>query len=280
MKTTVIEYKSLNELISIVKDEFRSFDDEGLIDPSKVVKTVMYCNEKLGLPIREIKEVAIRVDNFKAELPLDFERLYYVSALNCSNTGVATLRNAFDNNVDQDVIYKAELDRQSLGCAEHYLVRVERQGVQVPYFQGTWTPLSVAKNSYSHCHQECPNKRKPGKYEIEIKDGYIQTPFRTGMLYLVYVGLMVDEEGNIVFPFHPLITPYYEWSVKEKILSDAVFNSDKPNLGELLKYAKSEVTKAWLDAFNFTTDRSYNDYIDLQRKKEVEWYHRWFKYFQ
>ena len=90
---------------------------------------------------------------------------------------------------------------------------------------------------------------------------------------------MTDEDGNILYPFHPLITPFYEWSIKESILSDAIFNSDKPNIGELFKLAQNERGKAWIEAFNFTTDRSYNDYIDFQRKKETEWYNQWFRYF-
>ncbi len=40
---------------------------------------------------------------------------------------------------------------------------------------------------------------------------------------MMYLGMMKDDEGNITFPFHPLITPFYEWSLKEKILEDATF---------------------------------------------------------
>jgi hypothetical protein len=92
--------------------------------------------------------------------------------------------------------------------------------------------------------------------------------------------MMKDKEGNITFPFHPLITPYYEWTIKEKVVSDAIFNSDASNLGEIFKLAQQERLKAWLDAYDFTTSKSYGEYVAMQRKKELQWYHQWFRYFQ
>ena len=223
MTDKVFELRPVKELLAIVKNDLKTFDDEGLIDMGKVIKTIMYCNEKLGLYIRDIKEVAIKVDNFMAELPVDFDKLYFAAALDCTNSGIATLRSALDNNVDQDVIYKASLDRESLGCADHYMVKIERKGIQIPYYQSQWVPLGINRNSSGQCHSECPNLRKPGRYEVQVVHRDIRTPFRTGTLYIIYVGLMVDEEGNTLYLFHSLITPYYACALKEKILSDADF---------------------------------------------------------
>lgn len=275
----VFSHRPIHELMAIVKNDFRKFDSEGLIDDGTLVKTVMYCNERLGIPIREIREAAIPVSDFKAHLPLDFEKLYYVCALQATNTMVTDMVNPFDNSVDQDIVYEASLDRESLGCVQNYSVTVKRLNTTTVHNHGSWVELDISGNSQS-CHIDCPNKRKKGKYTISIKDDHIETPFRSGMLYIMYVGMMKDEEGNITFPFHPLITPYYEWSVKEKIVSDAIFNSDGSNLGELFKLAQLEKNKAWIDAFNFTTDKAYGEYVALQRKKELSWYNQYFKWFQ
>lgn len=275
------ENRPMTELVDMVRNDFRRFNEEGLIDDGVLVKTVMYCNERLGIPIKDIKEVAINIDEFQGTLPLDFDKVYYLAALNCSNTRVTDLKNPFDNNVDQDVIYKACLDRETLGCATNYMVTIERKGVPVTYSSGGWTQLTVAQNSFSACHIDCPNKRKPGKYQVEIRDGKLITPFKSGVVYMIYIGLMEDEEGNVLYPFHPLITPFYEWSIKEKILSDAIFNSDTPGIGEMFKLAQQERAKAWLDAFNFTiNDYSFGNAKKRQREKELGWYNKWFKYFQ
>ncbi len=221
------------------------------------------------------------MNDFKAQLPLDFDKLYFVCALQATNTGItSSLKNPFDNNFDQDVIYEAGLDRESLGCVDNYQVVIKRETKTVVHNHGSWIQLEVSPSSFPSCHIDCPNKRKKGKYMIEIKDDHIETPFRSGTLYIMYIGMMKDIEGNITYPFHPLITPYYEWMLKEKILSDALFNSDATNIGELYKLAQQERVKAWLDAFNFTTEKGYGEYVTLQRKKELGWYNQYFKYFQ
>lgn len=274
------EHRPMDQLMSIVKNDFRKFDAEGLIDDGTCVKVVQYCNDKLGIPIREVREIAIPVFEYKAQLPLDFEKLYYTCALNATNTLVTTNINPWDNNFDSDIVYDAALDRESLGCVENYQVVVKRVNNTTIHQHGTWIELDVDTSSHKHCHLDCPNKRKKGKYTITIKDGYIETPFRAGTLYIMYLGMMKDLDGNITFPFHPLITPYYEWAIKEKILSDAIFNSDAANLGDLYKIAERQRQLAWLDAFNITVDSSFGQYVDRQRKKELGWYNQYFKFFQ
>lgn len=276
----IFDHRSINELLAIVKRDFKKFDAEGLIDIGSLVKTVMYCNDKLGLPIREIREAAIPIVDFKGELPMDFEKMFYMAGLDCTSSPAVTIRNPFDNNVDQDVIYKACLNREQLGCVDNYQVVVERKGQQIPYHYNQWTQLTVGQQSFDFCHLDCPNKRKQGKYQVEIKDGNLITPFRSGMIYILYIGMMMDTDGNITFPFHPMITPYYEWSVKERIITNAIFETDGQNLGDLLKFAQSERVKAWLDAFNFTSEKDYGEYLQQQRNRELGWYAQYFRYFQ
>ena len=273
------ELRPISELMAIVKNDLRNLDDQGLIDEGTLIKTVMYCNDRLGIPIREIKQVCIPVVDYKAKLPLNFEKLYYASALLATNSINYTLQNPFDNNFDRDIIYEAEVDRESLGNAENYLVKINRKSTITTHHHDNWISLSLNTASSPYCHASCPNLRKPGKYQISIDGDFIHTPFRTGEIYLMYLGTMQDEEGNILFPFHPMITPYYEWAVKEKVLMDTIFNSDKGN-GDLLKLAQLERAKAWLDAFGITTEKGYGEYVTLQRKKELMWYNQYFKFFQ
>lgn len=281
----LFDHRPVDQLMAIVKNDLRKFDQEGLIDEGVLIKTVKYCNEKLGIPIREVREIAIPVYDFKAKLPADFERLYYVCALNATNTLIHYNQSPFDNNFDADIVYDAHLDRESLGNAANYRVVIQKEtNISVHNF-GHWVHLDVGKGGDKYCHIGCPNLKhdRPfhrGRYTVELDGEHIHTPFRAGILFLVYIGMMKDANGNITFPFHPLITPFYEWSLKEKILSDAIFNSDIPNIGELFKLAQLERGKAWLEAFNFTTEKEYGGYVDLQRKKELKWYNEYFKYFQ
>lgn len=273
------EHRPISELMSIVRQDFKKFDDEGLIDEGNLIKTVMYCNDRLGINIREIKQVLIPVHDYKAKLPLNFEKLYHAFALKVTNSIINSFTNPFDNNFDRDIIYEAEVDRESLGCENCYHVTIKRETNVSVHHMGEWVSLHVNPNSKEFCHTSCPNLRKPGKYGIEIRDGEIITPFRSGEIYLMYLGTMQDEEGNLLFPFHPVITPYYEWSIKEKVLLDAIFNSDIAD-ANMLQLAQREKTKAWLDAYDMTTSRGFGEYVAMQKKKELSWYNQYFKFFQ
>lgn len=275
-----VQHLPMSQLVSMVKDKLTKFNAEGLIDENDYIKTVMYCNAKLGLYIRDIREAAIPVNENRATLPLDFDKLFYTCALKATNTMVHELRNPYDNSFDSDVIYEACLDRESLGCVDNYNVIIKRDSKNIVYKQNEWIELGLDSKSFDYCHIDCPNKHKKGKYTISIKDDYIETPFRAGTLYMLYLGLMKDEEGNITFPFHELLTPYYEWSIIEEVLSNALFNSDATNIGELYQLAKKERGLAWLDAYNFASSTSYRDAQQSQRKKELSWYSKYFRYFQ
>lgn len=274
-----LELRPLQELMAIVKNDLRKLDSEGLIDEGTCVKTVMACNERLGIHIRDIKQLCIPIHDYKGKLPLNFEKLFFVAAISATNGITMSMRNPFSNNFDRDVIYEADVDRESLGNADNYQVVIKRTENVTVHNINNFIELGVSPSSHSLCHNSCPNLRRRGKYMVTIENDYINTPFRSGEIYIMYFATMQDEEGNILFPFHPLITPYYEWSLKEKVLQDALFNSDG-DYGNLFKLAQQERVKAWLDAYDVASTKEYGDYVDMQRRKELEWYNQYFKYFR
>jgi hypothetical protein len=273
------DHRPVSELLAIVRNDFKKLDDEGMIDEGNLIKVIMYCNDRLGIPIREVKQVCMPVEDYKAKLPLNFEKLYFACALFVTNSIIHNQQNPFNNNFDGDVIYSAGLDRGTLGNVESYAVNIKRETTTTIHYHDSWISLSLAPSCYGFCHSACPNMRKPGKYQVSIDGDVIRTPFRTGEIYMMYLGTMQDEDGSILFPFHPMITPYYEWSIKERVLMNAIFNSDG-DYANLLKLATLEKAKAWLDAFNITVEKGYGEYVDAQRKKELGYYNQYFKYFQ
>lgn len=272
------EHRPISELMAIVKNDFRKLDDEGLIDEGTLIKTVKYCNDRLGINIREIKQACIQVDDYRAKLPLNFEKLYFCGGVTITNS-TFQMRDPFDNNFDRDVIYEAELDRGTFGNVDSYNVTIKRKTTTHVVNIQNLIGLDVSPLSNKFCHPSCPNMKKKGRHTVEIQGDELITPFRCGEIYIMYLGSMCDEEGNLLFPFHPMITPYYEWMVKEKVLMDAIFNSDG-DYGQLLQLAQRERAKAWLDAYDMTTSKGFGEYVEMQRKKELGWYNHWFKYLQ
>ncbi len=173
----LFSHRPISELFSIVKNDLPKFDEEGLIDEGRMIKTVLHCNDRLGIQIREIRECAIPVDANKAPLPKDFERLYYVCALKATETHLSIGRNPFDNHFDSDIIHEAQLDRQSLGCVDDYHVTIKRMSEVTTHYHSDWIELGLNPGSERWCHGSCPNKRKNGKYSISITDDDIITPF-------------------------------------------------------------------------------------------------------
>jgi hypothetical protein len=273
------EHRPISELMAIVRQDFRKLDDEGLIDEGNLIKVVMYCNDRLGVGIREVKQVCLPVEDYKARLPLNFEKLYFTCALKATATTVSLGRDPFNNNFDRDVIYEADIARQDFGGTDFYGVTIKRETNITVHTCGEFIAIDVFPDSHGYCHPACPNVKRKGKHTIRIEDGHIITPFRTGELYVMYVATMCDEDGNLLFPFHPMITPYYEWSIKEKILLDGIFNSDVVD-ANLLALAQREKTKAWLDAYDMTTSKGFGEYVKMQRTKEMGWYNQYFKFFQ
>lgn len=271
----LFEHRPVEELFAIVKGDFRKLDDEGLIDNGTLLKAIRWCNDKLGVYLREVKEVCITVHNHKAKLPLNFEKLYFAAATYKSDGITTEMYNplqAINGHVDADVIYDAKVESGVIGCDHHNTVIINRKGKTVTQSFGSLIPLRIASGPLTHIG--CPNIKMNCPNHISIKNDEIETTFRNGEIYMMYISTMEDEKGNLLFPFHPLITPYYEWTLKEKVLIDAIFNSDDAtgDLANKLQLAQQEQLKAWLDAYNITTSRSFGYYTQLQKEKELRWY--------
>lgn len=270
------KYITLKELLASVKEDFRLYDDMGLIDESRIIKTVMWCNEKLGIPLHQIKETFIDVRDYKAILPSNFWKVRYVCALSTSSFNISTYRDPFNNTVTEEMKCEAKLDSYVEGCTTKCppIIFKRINNIEVKRYT-TWTNLSLSRSSDKFVHKNCMNKGG-GKYTIDVEEEEITTPFREGELYMMYLSTMEDEEGNILVPFHPLITSWYEWCIKEKILQDLIFNSDA-NVAPLLKVAQGEKAKFWLDAWNFTMEPEYRELQRMQIQKEQNFYDNYFK---
>lgn len=271
-----LQYITLPQLLASVKGDLPSFKDSGFIDEGNLTKTVMYCNEKLGIPVRKVYETIINIRNYRAELPKNFQKSIYVAALHYTSFGNAQWKDPFNNFVDQTAECALDVQTFTQGCETKCIRTIKKKlptGLWESY--SNWTELSLSKSSYIHTASNCVNNHVRGTYTIDITDEEIQTPFREGELYMMYYGNMEDEDGNVLVPFHPLITNWYEWSIKEKILMDMAFNSDGDVVGKL-KLAQQEKTKAWLDALDFSLEPSYKQQHEYQKKKEME---MWKKYY-
>lgn len=268
---------TLDELLASVRVELKSFYELGLTDESYLIKEVLRCNEKIGLVFSEMKQKIIEVDEFKADLPIDFYKVYYMAALAETGFSAKNLINAWDNTQDQTTSYEADIRSGNIGCTPNTLVIYKKvpQDQDVQYYD--WSPMSISKYKANMCFMNSPIRNYQGKYVVDFTDTEILTPFRTGEIYIMYLAAMRNEEGQVLVPFHPMITPWYEAVLTEKIIYMAIMNSDDVNLADKYKLAQQKASEAWLDAWNFTTDRTYTQIQQAQRDKEMKWFNQYYR---
>jgi hypothetical protein len=270
------DFITYSEIMSMVRADLRIYDEMGLINDLNYIEPIRVCNEKLGLTFSESKELILEVSDFKAMLPPDFYKVFYMAALSKRGFSVANMINAFDNHQDQRTSYEADLCKGTFGCAENVTVIYKREAAEITNIYYNWDEIAVAKRRAGKCHKLSPLKND-GKYVVDFTDTEILTPFREGEIYMIYLSEMVNEEGEILVPNHPLILPWYKWTVIEKVLSDIIFNSDDANVAEKYKLASRKKDEAWLDAWNFTTDRTYQQMMADKKARELKWYNQYYK---
>lgn len=273
-----LEYITLSQLLYSVKDDLPSLKDGTFIDESRLIKVVLKCNEKLGIPIKKIKETVLKVREFKTSLPIDFDKVIYVAALHTSGFGLQQYRDPFDNFVDQTAPCAVQMVPFTQNCQTDCISTIQRK-TKAGYWHtyNNWIELSLSSSSYVHTVSNCINNRVRGEYTINVTNEEIETPFREADLYIMYYSAMTDDEGNTLVPFHPLITDWYEWCIKEKILMDMAMNSDA-DVSNKLKLAQSEKTKSFLDAWNITLQPSYKELYKHEKQKEIETFNKYFRY--
>lgn len=274
-----LKYITFEQLLASVRNDLPSFDDQSLIDETRLLKTIMLCNEKLGIPIYRKKEAIVKVRNYRADLPSNFWKMIYVCAVECSSFGISNFRDPFNNTVTidmrQDALCEASMQPNPTCSTECPPIIYKREGSTIINQYTSWTPLSLSKRSNMHLHPMCLNKQGC-KYMIDITEETIDLPFREGELYIMYYTLMEDEDGNVIVPFHPLISNWYEWCLIEKIMQDTMFNSDG-DVSAKLKYASRQKALYWLDAVNFINEPFYKELVDLQTKRDRKFYDQYYK---
>lgn len=274
----IIDYIPFSEFITLVKQELKSYDSQGYINDGDLIQKVMWCNEKLGIPIHTVKQVILQVENNKCVLPKDFYKVYYLSALNVTQTSVTNWSNPWDNSKDRTSTYDADVQKGVFGGDEYTRVVYKKSGSEIIQSYYNWSELELIGREFAHIGF----MNKISKNKVEIEDGEMKTNFRTGEIYMMYVANMTSENGEILVPFHPLITNWYVWTCVESIITNLIFDSDEDlNKLKLQKdLVVDEKNKAWIPCWSFCNKKEFMEWQHSQKQKELSWYNKWFKIVQ
>ena len=282
-----LKYKTFDNLIAEVAEDLRLYDDNNLVKSLSLIRIVRKINADLGLAINERANCFIPVENYEAELPLDFFSALMAFGTTVHNYGVLDTGLIHGTHTSLDT--KEEIISKQLkpgpdvsGCLTecggcYWVTRKTTKG-QI-FTQSRLTPLTPTSSSLKYFDSSSPNKnwRNDG-YNIDIDDEKINVSFRNGEIYLEYYKNMVDEEGNLLVLDHPLVDDYYMWDLKVKILEDIYYNTEA-DVQQKLQDARNQVVPARGRAKNIVNDPDYKVLKQYREKVNKDYYNKYVKMF-
>lgn len=234
------------EFIAEIKTDFNRDFESGLIDEGSVRLWVSSGLKRFGENIMTKQDTVVHVRNGKAELPEHFHSLYF--AVKCEPS-CRSIEDAEAEMLDFDSwVERTERGTQWNSCdptckTEHETVITEKlfvKGVAVNYNYTNPTELKLGKGmKRSACSSGCLNRfRSQAEDEIHISNNIMYTNFTEGEVYLIYYGLELDEEGDMIIPDTDLgkLEEYLEYRVKRRIFENKLANDDDKQAGNMLTY--------------------------------------------
>lgn len=302
------EYIKLSQVMASVRSDLQVFDDANMIDEDKCIKIVMQCNEKLGQRIYKSKSCKIDVNNYRGERPSDLWKIENIFALSTNHhTGflysegggvIGATQITYTDYVPPKILSKdvstltTKCATQLSCCAEApcstgcggrctgkltYLTQEEKQYIE--YNGGNkLIPLTLATSVLNDCVNYSPCSRYKGEYSVNMDDDEFEFTFEKGTVYISYLGNMVDEDGEVLIPFHPMLNQYYEFALKEKILQDIYLNT-QADVIQRLQYVSAEKSKHYYDAYQYIQTAKAGQYDKMRKQREMNYYNKWYSMF-
>lgn len=266
-----IEYRTFDELLSDVKNDLRMLNAENFIDSSQLIKVAMKINKELGFRIQKTKETVIEINNHKAKLPDEFLSLNY--AILCG-----------------DYSRETRLPSTVRECASNENIVCDCTGTineTCTLIQTTLHHVTVFKEFYKiyikpskYVDRECLNTAIGSDYTYsgEVRDGWLYTNVDSGNAYLCYQSQMVDDEGNLIVPNHPILNQYYESALKTRILENMMFSNE--DVINKLKYMQEMERVHRIEATGLANMPDYHEMLSLRKTNRKAMYNRYYSFIQ
>lgn len=226
-----LKYRTFDSLLEDVKMDLRNLAADTSIEPGQLIKIARKCNYDLGLRIQKTSELVLEVCKGKARLPENFQVMNF--ALLCGNYVVVDVppqgthieqftpeyRPWVESNLcnDQATSEGTCLTKCGSGYILIQMIKSTRREFR------SFFPIVFRSSQF--VETDCPNRQWVARDEAYIKDGWLYTSFEDGHVYINYQGDMVDEDGNLIVPDHPMINEYYEYALKKRILESLLMDN-------------------------------------------------------
>lgn len=290
-----LQYRTFDSLFEDVSIDFKNYSLEGMIDPQNLIKVARRCNYELGWRIYRTRQVTLEVENGRVRLPDDFHILNF--ALMCGEYEVVEALPQGTHIEERLIVPEyvpepgtpdpctnapdpCEVPDPCTGvcltpCGDEFQL-IQKIKTRTKKYQELF-PLYFEDNSL--IDKDCPNKywsSTPNK--ARIYNGFIETTFDSGTIYLNYMGDMIDDEGNVMVPDHELLNEYYEYALKERILENLVMNGE--NVGERYNLISSKLRAARNNALSVVNTPNFKELQKLWKINRQAQYSNYYDMFK
>ncbi len=289
------QYITLSQLMSSVEGDFHRWSDAGLVDQLKLIKVIRECNEKLGIRIYDRDEAALHVTmgpdrKGRADLPLNFYKAEMAFGLHKHRVNSMLpigpgLQQVFEPP-DLCQVQSGQITNLTGCCLDgagncSWLIKTPLTQLQVEVTD--IVPLEIFEG-HDHFTEYSPNRgfrrhhRHHRGYSINIQEGFLETDFHEGIVYLSYLRDMRNEQGEDIVLFHPQVNEYYEWALKARILENILYNTEADVAG-LLKDARNQRNLAFHDAVNFVMGKEAREWQQYEHEHARKFFHQYYQIF-
>jgi hypothetical protein len=259
-----IKYRTLDQLISAVADDWPGYDAENLIDPSQLIKVVRRINKQLGLRITKTRESIITFDNWLVNVPDDLQYLNFALVCGRYVYSYPLPQGVHTENVDVDC---------SNGCTDVFITPF---GDTYRIIKRSPSRGEISFEILKQVHMKHTPYQIDGEY-VEgtfLNENFIKMNIKSGNIYLNYEGLLEDENGNLLVVDHPIINEYYEYSLKERILENMYYTGEdtERKLGFIQQKLQMVKREAY-NVANMPEFREIQEVIDFNRQAAYKKYY-------
>ena len=304
-----LKYRTFDELLDDVQLEFQNYNLEEMIEPQTLIKTARKINYDLGLRIQQTAESVLEVSHRRAKLPDNFYSFNY--ALVCLDRTVHTGYDMGGTHIEEipynetpptltpctdPVVNGSGCDctvpegydpllpygqtcnspRVFVNCKNEKFELIQIIGPSQTVKFKSLLPLKMRPNPNVDC--DCPNLFYTCENEAWIKDGYLNTNFESGHVYINYQSSMEDDQGNLLVPDHELLNEYYEYALKKKILETLAMNDE--NVGQKLSYIAQELRGARNNALSLVNTPNFEELRMVWTTNRKAMYGRYYDMFK
>lgn len=288
-----LKYRTFDQLLEDVTIDLHTFALENMIEPQQLIKLVRKVNYQLGLRINQTKEVVLDVTHHKVKLPDDFYTFNYAlicgdfkevvgydgyaggtniqevpytdwpnTATECGcpvdNTCCLNGKEGICITHNPDAPYgdtNIQPRRVFLNCKNEAYELVQVVNPSVTRIFRSLRPLRMKASQEIEC--ECPNLYYNTADQGWIKNGFLNTTFECGKVYLNYQGDMTDDNGHLLVPDHELLNEYYEYALKSRIFENLFLNGE--DVSQRMQIVEARLREARNNALSLVNTPNFKE---------------------